>query len=523
MREWWRAGLVGALSIRAFGIAAPLLFVVAALLAEGSGSASWLAWFFFVTAAFVAVIIAAQVISRWNRDRSDSLNRGVAVACLVLAGPATIGGALVVGALAGVPIPPNATVGLLAASVLLAAWVLAGGRLDVSLADDAQHREELLREVAREKALAIESARLVELDRRRLLEDVRGMVTDRLVAAHATGGNADDAAAHLRTLVNEAVRPLSHELHEAQIREEELVDQVAMMRIPRAPALWARPWLLTKADLLDKFLAVGVITASMVAGVWVGTAGASLMWVITPIVYSIGLAAIVVLANARERLTRGEAVIAFAAADRASALVRQAAWVTRRRLANTMHSEVQGRILASTLRLPAMSPDEEAEEFEALTQDLHRILGADHSSNDWQVAWERLIEMWDYSIDLTVEGMSTVNDRLTADPVAGAALVAVVSEAVTNAVRHGRAEHVHVKLRALEDAVLEVDVLDDGTSVGTSGTPSLGASTLAAVTLNWRLESLPRGHRLHADIPVRSGVDQDSPRENSEHSELARR
>lgn len=521
MREWWRAGLPEGLSLRSFGFAAPLVLLAATLLANQSPELPWLAWVFYATAAFLAAIIVTQVVRLWMADGPVPLRRWATLALLLLTGPVTMLGAVAIAALSGVALKPRVDVELVFLATLLATWLLAGGRLSSSLTDDARYREELLREVAREKALALESARLVEVDRQRLVEDVRTMVTDRLVATHGDGGNPDDAAAHLRSLVNDAIRPLSHELHDAQVREEELVDQVAMMRIPRAPALWARPQLITRAETGDSLLAAALIGAGVVAGVTAMSLNAGLLWATFSVVYSLALAAVLLLANARARNTHQDVTKAFQAADRASALVRQAAWVTRRRLANTMHGEVQGRILASALRLPGMSDQKEREELNELTADLHRMLSSDLGDGDWRVAWDRLAEMWTYAIELEVEGMDQIDERLVADPVAGSALVAVVGEAVTNAVRHGRAKHVHVTMTPRDDDAFVVMVTDDGTESGAAGVPSLGSSTLGAVTLDWELEHVANGHRLHAVIPIRGHWPTGPPRENSEHPAVA--
>lgn len=518
MREWWASGLPGALSLRAFGVAVPLVLLTAVLLSEGSSDASALAWFFFALAAFVAVAIVAHIAGRWASGRSASVRRGITIALLALAGPLTIAGALLVNILAGLPSPSDVNADLIALSALLAVWVLTGGRLSSSLDEDARHREELLREVSREKALALESARLVDVDRRRLTQEVRNLVTDRLIATHGDGGDPDDAAAHLRSLIDEAVRPLSHELHDAQIREEELVDQVATMRIPKPPALLAKPGQVATAELGDVLLAAALVGASVMAGfvAWISNAGA--LWVWIPVVYSSALAVVFLLASVRVTRTREEATEAFQAADRASALVRQTAWVTRRRLANTMHGEVQGRILASALRLPHMSPEQEAEELGALADDLRHILDTELADGDWRVAWDRLMEMWSYSIDLSVDGLETLGAQLAGDSVAGTALVAVLNEAVTNAVRHGGAQHIRVTMNPCEEGAFDVVVVDDGNAGKAMGMPSLGSNTLDAVCLTWKLESLSAGHRLAARIPVRATQAPGSRRENSEYS-----
>ncbi len=508
MDRWWRAGLPAGLSLRTFGVAVPLVFFAAALLSTQPHDVSWFAWFFYAASAFLVVVVTAQVIRPRIRGRSASLRRWVTTGVLLLAGPLTILGALAIADLAGVPDPDRVDPAFIVLSVFLAVWLVTGGRLSSSLEEDAEDRERILVELAREKALALESARLVEVDRERLLEDVRRMVTDRLVATHGDGGNPEDASAHLRALVDEAVRPLSHELRDAQVREEELVDQVATMRVPGPTPLWFQPNRIADVDPSDGALAAGLIGASAVAALTAWFMGAGVVWAAVPVVYSVTLAIIVLRANARARRTRDELAQAFDAADRASALVRQDAWVTRRRLANTMHGEIQGRILASALRIRGMGPEEEAQELASLSGDLHRVLDAGTSSDDWHLAWDRLIEMWEFSLNLQVEWDERADDLLGRDPVAGAALVAAAGEAITNAVRHGHATRAGIAVTVQDGDSIAVSVTDDGRITDQSGSagegsPGMGTATLDAVCLRWALTQLDDGHRFDGVILVR--------------------
>lgn len=529
MAEWWRRGLPSALSLRAFGAAAPMLFLVASWLAAGSLTASWLAWLFFTLAAFVAAVVLAQFVGNAIRGRSASSRRWVVAAAVTMVGPVTVAGALLIATLAGTPRAVGISDGTLALSTLLGAWLVAGGRLSCSLAEDALDRERILVEVAREKALALESTRLLELDRARLLEDVRTNVTDRLLATHGDGGDPDDAAAHLRSLIDDAVRPLSRELRDAYVREEELVDQVRTVRVPGPSSLWSQRGLVTQAKPGDVALALVVIGASVIGGLVALNAGADQLWMTSGVAYSVGLSFILLLAAVRAHVTRAELADALATADRASALVRQTAWVTRRRLANTMHGEVQGRILASALRIRGTTAEEASAELSALAADLHGVLDSQLAGDDWRLAWDRLIEMWQFTIEFDLEWDERVDGLLAADPVAGSALVAATGEAITNAVRHGRATTARVTVTPAGPRAIRLEIADDGQVAGDvadqrhrdaqRGTPGMGSQTLDAVCLRWELVPLSPGHRFTAVIPVRDPVRATHRRENSEYLE----
>ncbi len=502
MREWWASGLAGALSLRTLCVGAPLLIFAGALLAGPSTDAGLVVWTVFAVGGYLAVMIGVLLL-RPAIDRLPATQcRWITLGTLSLVGPVGMLAAIGVGALAGLQTDLIGLLPEIVLAALLGVWLLVGARLSRSLDDDAHDREDLLRALARERALALESTRVVEADRRRLLEDVRSTVTSRVQAMSEAPSSSRDAADDLQRLIDEAVRPLSHELHDAQVREDELVEQIATMRVPNPRPLWSYTRSLATVDRGDVGLAIGMGVAGVIAMIVGYVAGVGPAVAVLPLVYSLVLAVVLLLSSARSSSTRDERVQAVRAADWMSSLVRQAAWVTRRQLANTMHGEVQGRILACALRIRDLPAPDGAREIEQLADDLHRVIGSDLGDGDWRIAWDRLVTMWEFTIDLTVEWSEVVDARLDRDAVAGSALVAVVGEAVTNAVRHGSARSILVAVAPEGESALVVDVVDDGVAASL-GEPSLGSATLDAVCLRWRLATHPAGHHFQATLALR--------------------
>ena len=503
MRDWWLRGLPSALTLRTFGAGAPLIPFMAGLMAS-SASEGLLPWIFFGSAGYLVTVVAALLVSPMAESAPSQRGRWLTLLLMIAAGPATLWVAVGLAQLAGLAPPTLPVMGSTLLATLLAVWLIGGARLSSLLASDDHDREVLLRAVAREKALALDSSRVLEAHRLRLLHDIRDSVTTRLILQSTGGTEGGDASAGLRALIDEAVRPLSHQLHEAQVNEDELVEQLSTLQVPRARFMITYASSLQRADRGDLLLAAGLLVAAAMAtitGAWVGVG-----WVIglIPLAYTLLLTSFVALSSARSTATREELADALTSADHASTLVRQGAWVTRRQLANTMHGEVQGRILACALHIQDMSADEARVEIDALAADLQLILAPDRGDGDWQVAWERLITMWDHSINLRIDWDRDVDGRLHDDAVAGSALVAVAGEAITNAVRHGGAQTVVLAVHSADSQALLLDVVDDGVAAGT-GTPSLGTSTLDAVCLRWSLQAHPAGHHLQAVVPLRQG------------------
>ena len=89
--------------------------------------------------------------------------------------------------------------------------------------------------------------------------------------------------------------------------------------------------------------------------------------------------------------------------------------------------------------------------------------------------------------------------RIDADPALRTTLVDVVAEAVTNAVRHGGAEAVAVRLAEAGDGRLALEVADDGRAAE-RGTPGMGSQLLDEVSPDWSLELGADGARLRVEL-----------------------
>lgn len=509
MRDWWKSGLPASASLRTYGAGAVIVLIFGAILADASDDTSLILWCLFSVGGYLSVVILSVLIRHPLEELPVSVRRWATFVVLIASGPITVTIAIGIAAAGGVSVSSPPWDALLLSSVALAFWLVVGARLSCSLSVDDRLRQELLQELAREKALALESQRLVEGDRDRLIEDARQMMSRRLRAFAQEDSSPNAMAGNLRILIDESIRPLSRTLHAAQVREDELVEQVAMMRVPAPRPLWSYLRELHRVDRLDWLLVIGSATVSVVVTALGFTWALPAAIAVIPSVYVSVLDLLLLLVIARAAMTEDELTQALRAADRESSLVRQLAWVTRRRLANTMHGEVQARILASALRVGSFEPDEIDVEMQSLARDLQDLLNSQTGDGDWQVAWERLVEMWQMAIDLDVAWEEGIDPTLAADGVAGSALVAVVGEAITNAVRHGLARSVEVRVERELDLQIRVDVIDDG-SVNQPGTPSLGTATLDAVCSHWSLEAKNVGHHFRAWIPLRA------TRENSE-------
>lgn len=139
-----------------------------------------------------------------------------------------------------------------------------------------------------------------------------------------------------------------------------------------------------------------------------------------------------------------------------------------RDIADRLHGDLQGALLASAARLMSIDPDDPAarEELERIDALLHGATAPRAPSPEVPIAahLEELASRWSGFLEVSplvedAEGRTAM--EVTFDQRLQASIVGIVSEALTNAYRHGMASEVTVRLRvADETVVLMVD--DDG-------------------------------------------------------------
>lgn len=264
MRDWWKSGLPASASLRTYGAGAVIVLIFGAILADASDDASLILWCLFSVGGYLSVVILSVLIRHPLEELPVSVRQWATFVVLIASGPITVTIAIGIAGAGGVSVSSPRWDALLLSSVALAFWLVVGARLSCSLSVDDRLRQELLQELAREKALALESQRLVEGDRDRLIEDARQMMSRRLRAFAQEDSSPNAMAGNLRILIDESIRPLSRTLHAAQVREDELVEQVAMMRVPAPRPLWSYLRELHRVDRLDWLLVIGSATVSVV-------------------------------------------------------------------------------------------------------------------------------------------------------------------------------------------------------------------------------------------------------------------
>lgn len=509
MGAWWRAGCPQALSVRAWVVTLPawLAMALAVALARGadeSGVRVVLALCGFLVAGLI--VIAGSSVAPHGRAVT---RRTVVVVSWTTAGVVAVGVSWVLARMAGLQ-TPDVTIAIpVLGAVVVVIWFPLGGRLAHEVMADARSRADLLRQLARERALALESARVVEADRARVVAQTQQVVEEQLRKAVDLSADPASAAAALQEVVDEVVRPLSRELEEGEVEEQALVEAVHTMGAVTARDLrdflpeLRRPPLGTVAITFLRILVAIAIVISVTRGMLATPA-----WLVVGLlaIYAVVMAAILTLAQARSRSSEHDLSQAIEAAEWASSRLRQLAWSERERLGRVIHGDAQARIVATALQIQLGGHDDIAERVGALRTEIQAVLSDDQIDRDWREVWERILTVWEYAVEVDTSFDPAVCPALDTDPVAAHAVVSVLREAVTNAMRHAHATHLDLDLSVEHADVLRFVIADNGTSGATRGEPGLGSRTMDAVCLDWQLSTTAVGHTLIARIPVGSAA-----------------
>lgn len=503
MLEWWGSGCPDALSFRAWLIPLPvclLLWAAAALSQPDSTSGPWvLAGLAGYLVLGLVLMLGSLIVSRLPHGRALASTGVWAIAGAMSV--VVVGG---IARLAGLPEQGSRLWAPLIGAALAALWLPVAGRFAYAVSADADARSALLGQLARERALALQSAALVSADRERVVDETARIVTEQLRKASAASASPGDAAAALQQVVDEVVKPLSKQLTRSEVEERSLVEATQAIGVVRSRPLadFRRALLHAPSYAVLGFIARIAVSLAVILGMagWAVPSLPTLIAALALVLYTLTTSCLDVLATARNAETTRELSLAIDSAEWASSRLRQLAWSERERLGMSIHGDAQARIVSTALQIQLGQPENVAEHLLALEGEIRQLLSAPEATGDWRDTWDRILRVWEYSVSIDVTRTDEASRRLDSDPIAAHSVVSVLREAMTNSARHGEASSLRISLDVDTPRTIALVVIDNGRHSDRSPTPGLGTHTLDAACVSWGLESLETGHRLTARI-----------------------
>lgn len=227
---------------------------------------------------------------------------------------------------------------------------------------------------------------------------------------------------------------------------------------------------------------------------------------------TVGVSMVGVLEGERGRL---EADLARRSAEAARVAARVQAVLAheQQRIARALHADVQATVNAAGLVIDRAARDGEV--TEELVEDVARRIAVSverflegGASGDPLV--ERLSEvrgLWAGVCDVEVDVAADVHGRIDADPVTRELLADLVAEACANAVVHGGARSVTVRLGLGAPGEVDLEVRDDGrlrgaAQAGAVASGGLGSEVLRRSCTRFALDGDEQGTTLTASVPL---------------------
>lgn len=226
------------------------------------------------------------------------------------------------------------------------------------------------------------------------------------------------------------------------------------------------------------------------------------------VAFSLGVSVASAFTRDRDRLVR-KLEDSSRNLERRAVRLRQAQWFQSKMLSRALHGPIQAAVTASALRLDAAIRAGEVDD-----QVVHRVrvelidalgtLGsAEPHVTSAPEALTRLTATWEGLCEVSTVLPGDAADLLARDPVLRSCAIDIVTEAVSNAVRHGGATRAAVRIdliRPEHDVVLAIT--SDSATAGAAGTRGLGSRILDDCTLEWRLMETSVGTSLSAILPA---------------------
>lgn len=199
----------------------------------------------------------------------------------------------------------------------------------------------------------------------------------------------------------------------------------------------------------------------------------------------------ILLASARagfDRLATVEAELAVAvdAANAAAASAHNKLIVARRRVAHLLHGDVQAECAAAarSLRASGAAGTVSAGEWAEILDRIERILNRRWTQPEGDRAEEtveNLLVAWRYGMEITLDVGESAWGALDADPGRLEFAVDVLSEGLTNVIRHASVLRAHIAIRAAEaSSGVVVDIVSTGRLDETAGGDGYGLRQLGS-------------------------------------------
>ena len=189
--------------------------------------------------------------------------------------------------------------------------------------------------------------------------------------------------------------------------------------------------------------------------------------------------------------------------------LRQAQWYHERSLSRALHGDMQSAVTVAAIRLDraladgAVPPELMAEIRESITGQIDVLSAAGPQPATIDQLASRLTTTWSRVCNVSLDIDETARAALDNDDILRSTVTEIMTEAVSNSIRHGDAKHVQITLDVDTSDQVRLRVDDDGVGQVPTNGQGLGSTFLDECTSGWSSKSSDLGHRLEARLPIK--------------------
>jgi two-component sensor histidine kinase len=187
------------------------------------------------------------------------------------------------------------------------------------------------------------------------------------------------------------------------------------------------------------------------------------------------------------------------------ALFEQKLALEKRAWSRVIHGEVQSALSAAVTRLQR-AEHLEPYEIEMIKQDLQRakenLTNPPSQDLSFTRAFSEIVLSWRSICNIESQVSARAQRALDQNQDTRMVTNEIIKEAVSNAVRHGQAKTVTVKLDRIKDDILEIEIQNDGFVPLRNRKDGLGSQMMNELTLSWSLETKNNKTTLKAEVPI---------------------
>jgi signal transduction histidine kinase len=181
--------------------------------------------------------------------------------------------------------------------------------------------------------------------------------------------------------------------------------------------------------------------------------------------------------------------------------------VEKKKISLLLHGDIQSQIVSVALNLQDKSDLKESD-FDSILENLQtscvQALTVEKTLTDPLLILDSIVQVWRSNVQIALNYSVETISRLKFDAVATFAVIEIVREAISNAVKHGNSTKIRIDLAIDLDANLRIEVLNNGLTFTKPKTPGFGLVVFDELTRKWNIANTDEGVCLTATVALSS-------------------